>query len=177
MPDVVHLRTAARRTYERGRARAALRVALVVVPLAVLCARETEAPWKCAAVGAALLFVSVLVRWRQPHGTWSVDAGLATGAIPMAAALVLCRFASSWPADAALSVCVAAGFVSGGLASRAMTPSTRGLSTGWLTASLVAGLTAAMGCVGIGVGTAAGAVAGVALGAIVAVELPRGASV
>jgi len=176
MPDLARLRADARWAYERGRAVAALRVAAVIVPLTGLCARETDAPWRCGAVGLALLLVSAVVRWRQHRGVWAVDAGLLTGVLPMTAALLLCRFAASWPAGAGLGVCAAAGFVSGGLVGRATMGTARPQSAQWMTASLVAGLTAALGCVGIGVGTAVGAVAGVVVGAIVAAEVPRRAS-
>jgi hypothetical protein len=176
MPDLSRMREQTRRLYERGRALAALRVAFVIVPLTALCMRETDAPVRCAMVGVALLIVAMLVRWRQHRGVSAVDAGLMTGVIPMTAALLLCRFAAEWPADAATGVCAAAGFVSGGLTARATMGSARAISSQWLSASLVAGLTAALGCVGIGFGTAVGAVAGVVIGAIVAAEAPRGAS-
>jgi hypothetical protein len=173
MTDSTSLRARARRTYERGRAAAALRVAFVVVPLAALCARETDAPWRCGGVGILLLVVCILTRWRQYRGVRAVDAGLATGLIPMTAALLLCRFAASWPDNAAVGVCVTAGLVSGALAGRAIAPDAGPRSTQWVTAALAAGLTAALGCVGIGIGTAVGAAAGVVAGAIVAAEMPH----
>jgi hypothetical protein len=176
MSDLARVRADARRAYEHGRGARALRVSLVIVPLAGLCARETDAPWRCGAVGIALLLAAILARWRQHGGVRSVDAGLLTGVIPMATALVLCRLAGSWPAGAALAVCTAAGFVAGGLAGRATMGSARLQSPHWVTASVVAGLTAALGCVGIGVGTAIGAAAAVVVGAVVAAEVPRRAS-
>ncbi len=173
MRDVTRLRADARLAYERGRAAAALRVAVVVIPLAALCARETDAPWRCAAAGAGVLLVAAFARWRQVHGRRTVDAGLLTGVIPMSAAVLLCRFAGAWPASAALGICAAAGFVSGGIAGRVTMGWARAESADWVTAAVVAGLTGAMGCVGIGVGTAVGAVAGVVLGAVVAAQTPR----
>jgi hypothetical protein len=172
MPDVADVRARALSAYEHGRLTAASRAALVVVPLAALCAWTTDAPARCAAAGFALLAVAILVRWRQYRGVQAVDAGMLTGIIPMTAAVFLCRFAASWPGDAALAVCAAAGFVAGGLAGRATFASGEAAQTTAIAASVVAGLTAALGCVGIGLGTAAGAAAGVALGAGVAARMP-----
>jgi hypothetical protein len=161
------LHAGARRSYESGRLIGAGRAAFIVVPFALICAHETEEWRRCAMVGLALLVVSIAARWRLPNGRRSVDAGLVTGAIPMAAALVLCRFAGAWPDGTALGVCAIAGFVSGVLAGRVTAGAPQ-----WATASIVAGLTAALGCVGIGLGTAIGGTAAVALGAIVATQLP-----
>jgi hypothetical protein len=173
MTDSTSMRARARRMYERGRGVAALRVAFVIVPLAALCARETEAPWRCGAVGVALLAVCTAARWRQYRGVRAVDTGLMTGVIPMTAALLLCRFAASWSDNAAVGICGAAGLLSGALIGRTIGPDADARSTQWVTASLAAGLTAALGCVGIGIGTAVGAAAGVVAGAIVAAEMPH----
>jgi hypothetical protein len=178
MLDSAGLYATARRSYERGRAIAALRVIVIIVPLAALCARETGEAWRCAVVAAALLSVSIVARWRLPRGVRAVDAGLVTGAIPMLAALTLCRFAPAWPTGVALGICTAAGFVSGLLAGSATRVSAAD-GRQWhapVTAAVVAGLTAALGCVGIGMGTAIGGTAAVALGSIVALKLPRYAS-
>src|SRR5262245_48319555 len=105
MPDIAHVYANARRRYELGRALSAFRVAFVVVPLAALCARETGEVRQCAFVGAALLIAGVAARWRQYRGVHAVDAGLLTGILPMSAALVLCRFAASWPGGAAVGAC------------------------------------------------------------------------
>jgi hypothetical protein len=178
MPDSVQLYALAQRSYERGRARAAMRVIWIIVPLAALCARETSEGWRCAVVAAALLLVSFGARWRLPHGVHAIDAGLVTGIIPMTAALVLCRFAPAWPDGAALGICTAAGFVSGLLAGNATRESTVE-SRQWrgpVTAAVVAGLTGALGCVGIGTGTAIGGTAAVVLGSVVVWKGARHAS-
>jgi len=174
MPDSVRLYASARRSYERGRAIAAMRVIVIILPLAVLCARETGEWRRCAAIAAALLLLAIAARWRLPRGVRAVDAGLVAGAIPMAAALVLCRFATTWPAGAALGVCAAAGFVSGLLAGSA-TGVAIADGARWrtlVTASVIAGLTAGLGCVGIGIGTTIGGMTAIALGSIVAWHLP-----
>jgi hypothetical protein len=167
------LQRRARRAYERGRLLMAFRIGAIVVPLAAIAARATGAWARCAAVGGVLFMGAVFARWRRWRGVRSVDAGLLTGVIPLAAALMLCRFASAWEPRAALSLCTTAGFVAGALAARSMMTSADGECCELATASVIAGLTAALGCIGIGFGTAAGAALGVTLGAIVAARLPR----
>jgi hypothetical protein len=175
MPEmpIARLRARAKRSFESGRLLSAARVAVVVVPLGAMCARETGAYVRCAAVAVLLLTMTIVVRWRQWRGIRAVDAGLLTGIIPMAAALLLCRFATGWPAEAALGVCAGAGFAAGMLAAGSTLADLSPEWPEWASASLVAGLTAALGCVGIGFGTAAGAAIGVATGAVVATQLPR----
>lgn len=161
------LRARARRSYERGRLTAAGRIALLIVPLTVICGRETEAYARCAVIGVLLLLATIGVRWRQGRGTQAANAGLLTGILPLAAALLLCRFAAGWPAAAATAACASAGLIAGGLAVRAtLEPLDAGWQE-WGAASLVAGLTAALGCIGIGFGTALGSALGVAAGAAV----------
>jgi len=166
MPEIAleTLRARACAAYERGRFVAAARVAWLVVALTGLCARETEEYARCAAVGVLLLAVSVAVRWSQWRGTRAADAGLLGGILPMAVALVLCRFAAAWPPEAAIAACTSAGLMAGVLAGRV---------TLQPTALLIAALTAALGCIGIGFGTAVGGGLGVAAGAVVARRLPR----
>ena len=172
MPELPVVRAGARRAYEKGRLIAASRAGLVVVPLTLLCARLTDAPGRCAVTGAGLLAAAVAVRWRQFRGVAIVDSGIATGMVPMAAAIVLCRFAVAWSGSAAIAICTAAGFVAGGLVGR-MALDDESPSLASITGSLIAGLTAALGCVGIGLGTAAGAAAGVVLGTIVTAGVLR----
>ena len=167
MRDVERLRRDAANTYERGRLVMGLRVTAVVLPLALLCARESGEWRRCAAVSVMLLLVAVFARWRLPRGVRSVDAGLLSGALPMSCALVLCRFAWWWPDGAALGICAAAGFASGLFAGRVTVGTPQ-----WTIAALVSGLTAALGCVGIGVGTAIGSTAAVAAGAVTVARLP-----
>ena len=158
------LRARASRSYELGRLIVAARVALLIAPLTAICARETEAYLRCAAIGVLLLCAAIGVRWRLWRGIRAVNAGVLTGIVPMAAALVLCRFASAWPPEAAIGACTSAGLVAGALGGRIrMEPASL----------LIAGLTASLGCIGIGIGTAVGGSLGVAAGAVVAMRLPR----
>jgi hypothetical protein len=175
MPEksIALLRARAKRSFESGRLLSAARVGVVVVPLGAICARETGAYARCTVAAALLLTMTIVVRWRQWRGIRAVDAGLLTGIIPMAAALLLCRFPAGWPTEAALAVCAGAGFAAGMLAARSTLAALNPEWPEWASASLVAGLTAALGCVGIGFGTAIGAAIGVATGAVVATRLPR----
>ena len=173
-PDIAieTLHACARRSYERGRFTVASRVALLVVVLTAICARETEAYTRCAVIGIVLLGAAIGVRWRQSRGMQAANAGLLTGMIPMTAALVLCRSASAWPAEAAIATCTSAGVVAGALAARVTMEAAGAGWAEWLAAALIAGLTAALGCIGIGFGTAIGSATGVAAGAVVAMRLP-----
>ena len=104
MPPAL-LRTRAKRSFESGRLLVAARVGVVVVPLAAICARETGAYARCMAVATLLVTMVIVARWRQRRGIRAVDAGLLTGIIPLAAALLLCRFATEWPTRTALGIC------------------------------------------------------------------------
>jgi hypothetical protein len=158
---VGRLQARARGSYECGRLALAVRSALVVVPLTAICARETEAYTRCAIVGIVLFVTTVSVRWRQWRGIGAANAGLLTGVVPMAAALVLCRFAAGWPDAAAIAACTSAGLIAGALGGRSRMDAS---------AVLIAGLTAALGCIGIGFGTAIGGAVGVTAGAAVAMR-------
>jgi hypothetical protein len=164
--DTLHAR--ALRSYERGRLTIAARAALLVILLTAICARETEAYTRCAAIGVLLLVATIGVRWRQWRGIRAANAGLLTGVLPMTAALVLCRFAAAWPPEAAIATCTSAGLIAGALAVRATMEPLDADWPEWVAASLIAGLTAALGCIGIGFGTAIGGGLGVAAGAVVA---------
>ena len=165
--ETLHVR--ARRSYERGRLTRAARAALLVFPLTAICARQTGAYTRCAAIGVLLLVVTIGVRWRRWRGIRAANAGLSMGILPMTAALLLCRFAGGWPAAAAIATCTAAGFIAGAQAGRGTMEPDAGWPE-WIAVSLVAGLTAALGCVGIGFGTAVGSMLGVAAGAAVAMR-------
>ena len=164
MHDIAQFRRQARRAYEQGRLRSALRIGLVVGPIAAVCIWETGAVWPTLLVAAGLLVVTVALRWRQRRGFEVVTAGLQSGAVPLAGALALCRFAPACPPDVALLLCAGAGLVAGGVLGYALL---RDSSTHWqqvVAAAVVGGLTAALGCLALGVGSAIGAAVGIALG-------------
>jgi hypothetical protein len=173
MADLDALARRARRAAEWGRLRSASRVALAVVPLALLAALVSRAPAATGGVGLALLAATVALGWRSADGARAARAGLKLGAIPMAAALFTIA-ARGW-CDPYRTVtlcglgCLAAGVVAGG-ASAWWAARTR--SPGRLRAcseiGLVASLTAALGCVGLGAGSALAVLAALAAGAAAA---------
>jgi hypothetical protein len=176
MPDVEPLRARASRAYEQGRLLAAMRVGLVVVPIAAICAWETGAVGTTFVLALGLLALATAIRWRQRQGFQVVDAGLRSGAVPLAAALALCRFAPSCPPDVALALCGGAGLVAGGFLGRALACDAEAAWLRWSGAALTGGLMAALGCVALGIGSAVGAAVGIAIGSMVSASLPRRAT-
>jgi hypothetical protein len=166
------LKEGARRAYERGRFRAAVRVAWFLVPVTLLCAFATGAGEKCVCLGALLLGAALYLRWRDRQGVNAVSAGLMAGSLPLVVGLVLnrvspaCANAPLWSLCTAicLMVGVPAGMWLGGRAARG----NFGV-TGALAATGVAALAASLGCVELGIAGIAGAAAGLVLGAAVTV--------
>jgi hypothetical protein len=175
MRDLDTFKTDARRAYERGRFWASARVAFIIVPLTLICAFETRSLLRTTVLGTVLLMLAVAVRWRQRHGFSVVSTGLRSGALPLAAALGLCRFAPSCPPDVALALCSSAGLLAGALAGRSLTS----IDTQWLqrsSAAAVAAVTAALGCLVFGIGIALGAATAAAVGVVIISTLPRRAA-
>ena len=173
MRDLALLRRQAMRAYEVGRLRFAARVALVIIPFAVLCAQETGAYTKTAIIGGTLLLLAVILRWHSRGGVQAVATGLGSGAVPAFAALALCRFAPSCPPEVALGLCAGAGLLSGGIAGRSAMRRTAKARAPWTAAAIIAVLTAALGCIALGLSTVAGAAIGLTLGAVMVVGLQR----
>lgn len=175
MHDVTLLHRQAMRAYEAGRVRYAARVALVIIPLTLLCAWETGAIVECVAIGSTLVVLTVAMRWWHREGVDAASAGLRGGALPTLAALALCRFAPSCPPNVALGLCVGAGLVSGALVSRTAAQRSAKPWQYGAGVALVAALTAALGCIGLGVGSVVGAGIAIALGTAATTALSRGA--
>lgn len=175
MHDVTLLHRQAMRAYEAGRVRFAARVALIIVPLTLLCAWETGAVVECVAIGSTLMVLTVAMRWWHREGVDAASAGLRGGAVPTLAALALCRFAPWCPPDVALGLCVGAGLVSGALVGQTAVRRKAKTWQHWAGVAVVAALTAALGCIGLGVGSAVGAAIAIALGTAVTTALSRGA--
>jgi hypothetical protein len=81
-----------RRAYEAGRFLASLRVALVIVPIAVLCLLEPEGRGTCACLAVVLLCGAVWLRFRDRRGVRAVTTGLLASAIPLASGFLLSHF-------------------------------------------------------------------------------------
>jgi hypothetical protein len=170
MVDLEALARRARRAAEWGRLRSASRVGLAVVPLALLAALVSRAPAVTAGVGLALLGATVALGWRSAEGARAARAGLALGAIPMAAGLFTIAVEGWCDPHRAVTVCglgcLLAGVVAGGASAwyAARTRSPRRLRA-WSAIGLVASLTAALGCMGLGAGSALAVLAALAAGA------------
>ncbi len=154
MVNVDALAEQARRVAERGRARMALRVALIVLPLACVPIAAGADVTACACLGVALLAAAVLFRWIDRGGRDAVTTGLALGAIPLLAAVGLracgLECAQLWSVGEAEVACFAAGAVAGVAASLLVARTSKERRRRWLITLAVASLTAALGCIGLG---------------------------
>ncbi len=173
MRDVETLRHTARRAYERGRLLSAARVGWLIAAVTLVSALETGRPIRTIALGFGLWLIATIVRWRLPHGFAVVGHGLQSGAVPLAAALVLCRLGAAAPPDTVTAICGSAGLCGGVLLGRALVRSDTMLWQQWLGGALVASAMATLGCLAFGIGTAVGAAAGMAAGAGAALLVPR----
>lgn len=173
MRDATTFRRDARNAYERGRFLAAIRVGAVIIPVTVIAAWETGAVARTVAFGTALWLIAILVRWRMRSGFGVVTSGLQSGAVPLAAALALCRFAPSCPPLVAVALCGSTGLLGGALLGRSLASSAGVPWQRWSAAALVGGLLAALGCIALGVGSAVGAAIGISVGTAVALAVPR----
>jgi hypothetical protein len=166
------------RAYELGRLRAAARIAVYLVPVALLCVLETREREHCACLGVLLLAGSIWLRWRNRRGMENVTTGLLAGSVPMFASLALGRLFPMCHSAGLLSACtavlVATGACAGiwiglrGTRSRAELASV-GVATG------IALLTGSLGCIGLGMSSLFAVAAGVLLGEVSATLVLRSA--
>lgn len=172
MTELEPLRQRARWTYELSRLAVAARIAVPVLALTALCATETNAGNRTLALGATLLVVAWMLRWRLYRGSELVAVGLWAGVMPLAAALVLCRFAPYCPPTAAFGLCASLGIIAGVVIAKQSAPFAS-TTPQWLATLAVSMVTASMGCLALGIGTALGASAGVVVGTVVTAGLVR----
>jgi hypothetical protein len=155
------------RRYELGRLRMAARVAIVLVPIAVICLLEPAGREACACCASLLLVASVWLRFRDRVGVESVSTGLLAGAIPLSAALVLTRLDPGCATAGLISLCTGFSVLVGGIAGVivALRERTRpSLSEHWLLAAGVALLAASLGCARLGIASIAGVAIGIIAG-------------
>jgi hypothetical protein len=155
MVNLDELQRRARRTAELGRVRMAVRVGIVVLPLAALSLVGGAAPLTCGCMAGLLFLLASGLRFWHREGVLAVEMGLAMGSVPLMATAVLqsCGVAcfSCVQLTGAEWACIAAGVLGGmGLAARA-TRAGHGPRL-WGLALLVAASTAAMGCLALGLG-------------------------
>jgi hypothetical protein len=167
MTDLLVLERRARRAYEWGRLKMAVRVLPWLVLLAALSRLGVGVTAWIALVAVAWLVLPIALRWRNRAGIDNVRVGLEAGAIPYVAGLWACRIAAC-PTFGVLSpygaACVGLGVLAGiwiGLRGREVgstTPARVGA------ALAVAALATALGCADLGLGN----VVGITLGMVIA---------
>jgi hypothetical protein len=158
----------ARRAYELGRLRSALRVALYVAPMTALSLIECPRPDCNVIVGLALIAVTAGLLWRgQAYGR-AVFAGLLAGSVPLLAPMLVrtgghcCIGGACWAI--CMEVCIGGGFLAGTIVGvRALSQRTsRGAF--FAAAVAVAALAGSLGCVIGGVVGVIGMAAGMIVG-------------
>lgn len=163
------LMTAGLRAYERGRLRAAARIAAVILPVVALAALASGETELCACLGLVLLGVAMFFRWRNRSGRSSVTTGFVAGSWSLLAGLALSRV-SECPADQLLgwcaSACLAVGLGSGAWVGWRTVREHRGISDGAI-ACAVAALVGILGCVNVGLGGVLGVMMGLTAGSAV----------
>ena len=168
MTDVLVLERRARRAYEWGRLRMAVRVVPWLMLLAALRRLGVGVNVWIALVGLAWLLLPVALRWRNRAGIDDVRIGVEAGLVPFAAGLWACRIAAC-PTFGVFSpqgaACVGLGVLAGvwiGVRERELGAT----AVGRIGAAVaVAALAAALGCADLGLGNVVGITLGIAAGA------------
>ncbi|HEV8548204.1 MAG TPA: hypothetical protein VGQ57_04230 [Polyangiaceae bacterium] len=164
-PDELALRGL--RAYEAGRFLAALRVALVVIPVAALCLLERTARGQCACLAGLLLTAAVFFRWRHRRGLEAVTTGLLAGAVPLVVGLALARLGLRCGSAGTASFCTGLSLAigaAGGLVISGREQRLGARVSGLFTAGIVAALAAGLGCVRLGIWGTASMTLGIVLG-------------
>lgn len=159
------------RAYELGRLRTASRVALALVPAALVCLLEPSGRESCAGLAVLLVGLTIWLRWRDRSGVEAATTGLLAGSLPLVAGIVLsrlnlsCGSASSAPFCTALSVLVG---VAAGVVIAVREARQRGRFASVVAAATVSVLAASLGCLRLGVASVLSVALGIAAGAWVA---------
>jgi hypothetical protein len=164
------------RAYEAGRARAASRIALFLIPAAAVCLVESRGREACACLAAVLLGLAFWLRWRDRQSLESVTSGLLAGSIPLVAGLALERLDLPCTLAGASTFCTAFAVLVGGVAGVIIgirEIKWRGRFWSWLTAGTIAALAASLGCVRLGAVGFASVVGGIALGTVAMAVIAR----
>jgi hypothetical protein len=164
--EVVRL---ARRAYELGRLRSALRVVVFVVPMVGLALLGANGPAAVTLVTGALLYlVSVALLWRGKGYGRAASAGLLAGSVPLLVPMLLrsgascCIGGGCW--SMCMPICIATGLVAGlVIGFRGAQQREHSLSF-TIAAMVVAGLAGSLGCRIIGAAGILGMVGGVIAG-------------
>ena len=155
------------RAYEVGRLRTASRVALVLVPAALVCLLDARTRESCACLAVLLLGLTVWLRWRDRTGFDAVTTGLLAGSIPLVAGLVLsrldlrCGSLETAPLCTAFSVLVGA---AAGVVIAVREARRQGRFVGVAAAASVSVLAASLGCLRLGIASVLSVAIGIAVG-------------
>ena len=171
------LRAQALWAYERGRLRAASRIALVLIPAALVCLLESRGREACACTSVALLGMAVWLRWRDRRGFDAVTTGLLAGSLPLIAGLLLDRMDFQCGLAGGSPLCTGfAGLLGGAAGVFIAVRENRRRRQVWsaVSAAAIAALAASLGCVRLGVVGLASVVAGIAVGLVGAAVARRG---
>lgn len=106
-------RALARRAYERGRLRTALRAAWPALPLIALSLWGCSRPAATIVAGGLLVALVVFARWRGGTMGRSVTPGILAGLAPLILPLATACGSSGCPAWLARMACLAGGLVAG----------------------------------------------------------------
>jgi len=155
------------RHYELGRLRMALRVAIVLLPIAAACLLEPvgrEAALCCAVL---LLLGSVWLRFRNRAGVESVTTGLLAGGIPLVALSLITRVDPGCATAGTLSFCTGFSLAVGAVAGAVVALRESGSITGnWPFTVAIAVLTAGLGCARLGLAGLVGVAVGIVVGRV-----------
>lgn len=164
----LQIKMRARRAYELGRLRSAIKVLLYVVPIVVLSSYSNamSRSWNVV-LGTALGVVTVGLLWRgEAHGR-SVGTGLVAGAIPLLVPLAMQVTGHCCLAEACstlcLPMCIGAGFAAGIMVGTRASSETHAPGRFALSAIAVAALMGALGCAAMGMGAVVGMAAALIL--------------
>jgi len=155
------------RHYELGRLLMALRVAIILIPLSIVCLLEPVGRETCACCASLLLGGSIWLRFRSRVGVESVTTGLLAGGVPLAAILMLTGLDPGCASAGLVSFCTAFSVVAGGAAGIVVALRERArasLAGHWVLAVTIALLAASLGCARLGIASIAGVALGVVLG-------------
>jgi hypothetical protein len=168
VPDAV-LVGRARRAYEWGRVRTALRTAAVVAPMVALSLVVCRQYAATAACGSALAAAVLAAAWRGQQLARGMRAGLVAGLVPLLLPLGTClHLCAGGVCLLAPAVCVGAGIAGGvaiGVLARRRADADAHPARYLLPALIVAALTGSLGCVIAGASGVLGMALGMGIGA------------
>jgi len=141
----------ARRAYEFGRFRMAMRILAILIPVSVVCVALNREVLTGYGLPILLGLALIGLRWHSRQGLLIANVGLTAGLLPMMAGLVQSHAGMmSTSPMACLAICGTSGLLAGSWAGYAL-GNTRPGPAHFLAVSMVALGTALLGCTSLGV--------------------------